>query len=197
MGCPDSPANTISAVFLDRDGVINVDSPDYIRHENAFHPIPGSLRAISRLTRVQVPVIVITNQSGIGRGLFSMADLDAIHQKLHQMTTTCGGTITDIFFCPHRPDEGCDCRKPRPGLLIQASLRHRIDLSAAVMIGDSAKDILAGKAAGCGRTLLVKTGNGRDALARLSAAGDLPDDVVDDLGAAVTVLLTPGSSNLS
>ncbi|MDL2275358.1 D-glycero-beta-D-manno-heptose 1,7-bisphosphate 7-phosphatase [Desulfosarcina sp. OttesenSCG-928-G10] len=197
MVCPDSPANTISAVFLDRDGVINADSPDYIRHADAFHPIPGSLQAISRLTRVQVPVIVITNQSGIGRGLFSMADLDAIHRKLHQMTTACGGTITDIFFCPHRPDEGCDCRKPLPGLLIQASLRHRIDLSAAVMIGDSAKDILAGKAAGCGRTLLVKTGNGRDALARLSAAGDLPDDVVDDLGAAVTVLLTPGSSNPS
>lgn len=196
MRPPDSPANTISAVFLDRDGVINADSPDYIRNADAFHPIPGSLEAISRLTACHLPVIVITNQSGIGRGLFSMADLEAIHQKLRQMVSASGGAITDIFFCPHRPDQGCDCRKPLPGLLIQASLRHRIDLSNAVMIGDSAKDILAGKAAGCGKTLLVRTGNGADSVARLSAFGSRPDHVADDLSAAVAWLLSPGAPAL-
>jgi D-glycero-D-manno-heptose 1,7-bisphosphate phosphatase len=179
-------------VFLDRDGVINADSPDYIKSRAEFHPLPGSLEAIARLTREGVRVIVITNQSAINRGMVPLAELQAIHQELCAAVSAQGGRITDIFFCPHHPDEGCACRKPKPGLILAACRRHGIDPSRTVMVGDSARDILAGQAAGCGRTVLVRTGDAQSALQSLAEQGRRPDHVTTDLAAAVGWILDQG-----
>ncbi|WP_419661222.1 histidinol-phosphate phosphatase family protein [Desulfosarcina variabilis str. Montpellier] len=176
-------------IFIDRDGVINQDSPHYIKSREEFFPLPGSIEAITRLSQAGIRVIVITNQSAVNRGMMSLAELQAIHQNLRAAVSDQGGRITDIFFCPHRPDEHCACRKPKPGLILAACQRHGIDLSHAVMIGDSAKDILAGQAAGCGRTVLVQTGNGQSALQALDQAGQVPDHVAVDLAAAADWIL--------
>lgn len=177
-------------VFLDRDGVINTDSPHYIKNWAEFRFIPGSLGAIARLSRSGVAVIVITNQSAINRGLVPLAELQAMHHRLCQAVAAGGGRITDILFCPHRPDEDCDCRKPKPGLILAAAKRYGLDLSGAVMVGDSVKDILAGKAAGCGRTVLVQTGNGIAAGRSLAQIGQSPDHVAADLERAVEWILS-------
>lgn len=176
-------------VFLDRDGVINQDSPNYIKRWAEFDFLPGSLKAIARLTRAGLTVIVITNQSAINRGMVPLAELEIMHRRMRRAVADSGGSITDIFFCPHRPDEGCDCRKPKPGMILAARDRYGIDLSSAVMVGDSAKDIQAGQAAGCGRTVLVLTGNGKAALQTLRAIDQGPDHVAGDLEDAVWWLL--------
>jgi len=181
--------NPLKTVFLDRDGVINEDSPDYIRCWAEFHFIPGSLDAIARLTRSGFSVIVITNQSVINRRMVALTELESMHRKLCQAVSDGGGRITDIFYCPHRPDEDCDCRKPKPGLIFAARDRYRIDLSSAVMVGDSVKDILVGQAAGCGRTVLVKTGNGMNAIQTLEQTGQSPDHVATDLDRAARWIL--------
>jgi D-glycero-D-manno-heptose 1,7-bisphosphate phosphatase len=183
------PAMNYSTVFLDRDGVINEDSPDYIKSRAELRFIPGSLEAIARLTRKGVRTIVITNQSAINRGMVPPAELEAIHRHLRDTVAASGGKITDIFFCPHRPDEGCPCRKPLPGLILAARERYGMNLSGSVMVGDSAKDILAGKAAGCGLTVLVETGNGKNARQALEATDQHPDHVAADLEAAVDWIL--------
>jgi len=187
--------NVPSTIFLDRDGVINEDSPDYIKCWADFHFIPGSLDAVARLTRSGCSVIVITNQSAINRRWVSLAELERMHRRLRQAVLDSGGRITDIFYCPHRPDEGCGCRKPKPGLIFAARDRYGLDLSRAVMVGDSAKDILAGQAAGCGRTILVQTGNGMTAIKDLEETGQCPDHVAADLERAVQWILDrPGAS---
>ncbi len=178
----------LKTVFLDRDGVINADSPAYIKSWAEFHFIPGSLDAIARLTRAGRSVIVITNQSAINRGLVPPSELETMHRRMRQAVCDAGGRITDIFFCPHRPDENCGCRKPRPGMILAARDRYGIDLASAVLVGDSVKDILAGRAAGC-RTVLVQTGNGSTAIQRLKASGQTPDHVAADLGRAVDWIL--------
>jgi len=187
-------SNPHKTVFLDRDGVINADSPDYIKCWAEFHFIPGSLDAIARLTHSGCSVIVITNQSVINRRWVSVTELETMHRKLSQAVSDSGGRITDIFYCPHRPDEGCGCRKPKPGLIFAARDRYGIDLSRAVMVGDSVKDILAGQAAGCGQTVLVQTGNGMTAIQALEETGQRPDHVAADLDrAAQWILDRPGS----
>jgi D-glycero-D-manno-heptose 1,7-bisphosphate phosphatase len=181
--------NPCKTVFLDRDGVINQDSPDYIKCWAEFDFIPGSLDAIARLTRGGCCVIVITNQSVINRRMVALTELEAMHRKLRQAVADSGGRIADIFYCPHRPDEGCACRKPKPGLIFAARDRYGIDLAGAVMVGDSVKDILAGKASGCGRTVLVETGNGMTAIQTLEQTGQSPDHVAADLDRAARWIL--------
>jgi D-glycero-D-manno-heptose 1,7-bisphosphate phosphatase len=178
-----------TTVFLDRDGVINHDSPDYIKNWAEFHFIPGSREAIAGLTESGITVIVITNQSAVNRGMISLHTLEKMHDRMCRAVADSGGKITDIFFCPHRPDENCDCRKPEPGLIFSARDRHGIDLSKTVMVGDSAKDIRAGKAAGCGLTVLVRTGNGESALAALAASHQPPDHVAADLTRAAAWII--------
>lgn len=181
--------NPCKTVFLDRDGVINMDSPDYIKSWAEFFFIPGSLDAIARLTRNGYAVIVITNQSAVNRRMITLTDLETIHRRLCQSACNSGGRITDIFFCPHRPDENCACRKPKPGMILAARKRYGIDLAGAVMVGDSGQDILAGQAAGCGRTVLVKTGHGISAVQSLEEIGRTPDHVAADLDRAVGWIL--------
>ena len=168
-------------VFLDRDGTINRDSPGYIKSREEFEFLPGSLEAIKALTVNRFTIIVITNQSALPRKLISLEELKYIHSMLLQSVRSNGGEIKDIFYCPHMPEDGCDCRKPEPGLILDARRKYSIDLADAVMIGDSHRDIECGINAGCGRTVLVKTGIHANTAERLAEKDIYPDYVAQDL----------------
>lgn len=146
-------------VILDRDGVINYDSPSYIRSPDEWKPIPGSLEAIARLNQAGYHVVVATNQSGVGRGLFEMATLNAIHDKMHRALGTVGGRIDAVFFCPHAQDAGCRCRKPRPGLYEEIARRYGVGLAGVPCVGDALRDLEAAAAVGA-QPMLVLTGKG-------------------------------------
>jgi D-glycero-D-manno-heptose 1,7-bisphosphate phosphatase len=145
-------------VFLDRDGTINRDSSDYVKNREEFEFLPGSLEAIKNLAINGFVNIVITNQSAVPRNLISLNELERVHDMMIQAVAQSGGEIKDVFYCPHLPDDDCDCRKPEPGLIYQAREKYGIDLTAAVMVGDSAKDIECARRAGCGSAVLVKSG---------------------------------------
>jgi D-glycero-D-manno-heptose 1,7-bisphosphate phosphatase len=168
-------------VFLDRDGTINRDSPDYIKSRGEFEFLPGSLEAISNLTRHGFVTIVVTNQSAVPRKLISPMELEFIHSMMAQTVALNGGEIKDVFYCPHMPEDGCDCRKPEPGLIFQARDKYEIDLTAAVMVGDSVKDIECARRAGCGRAVLVKSGLKDDVKNELKSRQTRVDFVADDL----------------
>ena len=146
-------------VILDRDGVINEDSPDYIKSPDEWVPMPGSLEAIALLGQHGINVFVATNQAGIARGKLTIDNLLAIHDKMRNEVEAAGGKIAGIRFCPHHPDEQCRCRKPRPGLLEQLAGSHGLDLTTGDYVGDSLTDLRAAEAANC-RGILVLTGNG-------------------------------------
>lgn len=150
-------------VILDRDGVINKDSVDYIKTADEWEPIDGSLEAIALLTVNKIDVYIATNQAGIARGKLTLDALDNIHKKMLAEVESAGGRIVDIKFCPHHPDERCQCRKPKPGLLEALSTIHQLDLTKGCYVGDSLKDLLAAEAASC-VGVLVLTGNGIDTL---------------------------------
>jgi len=173
-------------VILDRDGVINADSPDFIKSPEEFIPLPGSIEAIGDLCRAGFRVVVASNQSGVGRGLFSLATLDLIHEKLRTEVEAAGGAVSGIFFCPHRPEEGCACRKPEPGLLNQIAVAFDDDLGDVPVIGDSVRDLDAAIAAGA-RPLLVRTGNGAATEHELAEDSSIP--VYDDLLAAAKAII--------
>lgn len=167
----------MSLIILDRDGVINEDSDEYIKSPEEWIPIEGSLEAIARLHHHGYRVVVVTNQSGVARGLFSIDTLMAIHSKMHQQINEAGGSIEAIFFCPHAPANRCDCRKPKPGLLKQVEQRFGVSLRGVCAIGDSLRDIEAARAMGAA-PVLVRTGKGERTLAnhREQLAGVPIDD---------------------
>ena len=158
---------TVSLVILDRDGVINHDSDDYIKSPDEWQPLPGSLEAIARLCRADYTVVVATNQAGVGRGLFSQEMLIRIHRKMASSIRDKGGRLDSVFFCPHSPAEQCGCRKPKPGMLLEISNRLGIGLSGVPVVGDSLRDLEAAEAAGA-IPVLVKTGRGRLTQEKLS-----------------------------
>jgi D-glycero-D-manno-heptose 1,7-bisphosphate phosphatase len=178
-----------SAVFLDRDGVINNDSEDYIKSWPEFKFIPGSIEAIRLLTVNGLNPIIITNQSLINRNMISINALNRIHDMMKKKIENKGGRIKDIFFCPHSPEDNCECRKPKPGLIHQAESKYNLRLESAVMIGDSAKDIECAKNAGC-NSVLVKTGNGKNAMAELKNKHLHPGHIANNLYEAVLWLLS-------
>lgn len=184
-------------VFLDRDGTINVDSVDYVKSRSEFAFIPGSIEAIKDLTANGCTTIVITNQSALARGFVSPEELDAIHAMMCREVAAAGGKITDIFFCPHLPDDGCRCRKPAPGLIDQARQKYDIDLADSVMIGDSAKDIECGRNAGCGRTVLVESGLARDVEKKLLKKSIAADFVAGNLLEAAAWIIANEEKNLN
>jgi D-glycero-D-manno-heptose 1,7-bisphosphate phosphatase len=147
-------------VILDRDGVINHDSDQYIKSPDEWRPIPGSLAAIARLNQAGYRVVVATNQSGVGRGLFETDTLLAIHDKMLKALTQVGGRLDAIFFCPHTNADNCDCRKPKPGMLKEIAGRFNADLAGVPAVGDSLRDLQAAVAAGA-QPMLVLTGKGR------------------------------------
>ncbi|WP_412478946.1 D-glycero-beta-D-manno-heptose 1,7-bisphosphate 7-phosphatase [Azonexus sp. IMCC34839] len=173
-------------VILDRDGVINFDSAQFIKSPEEWKPIPGSLEAIARLRQNGYRVVVATNQSGVGRGLFDMDTLNRIHQKMHKAVTAIGGQIDAIFYCPHAADSKCDCRKPKPGMFKRISETLNVDLNGIFTVGDSLRDLQAGVATGC-KPMLVLTGKGE----KTKAEGNLPEGTLEfaDLAAAVDHIL--------
>lgn len=146
-------------IILDRDGVINFDSDQFIKSPDEWKPIPGSLEAIARLNQWGWRVVVASNQSGVGRGLFGMDTLNAINDKMVRSLAQAGGRLDAIFFCPHSADSTCDCRKPKPGMFVQIGERFNVDLSGVPVVGDSLRDLQAGVAVGC-KPYLVLTGKG-------------------------------------
>ena len=174
-------------VILDRDGTINQDSDQYIKSPAEWKPIPGSLEAIARLTQGGWRIAVATNQSGIARGLIDMSTLNAIHAEMHRAVGQAGGRIDAIFFCPHSADSNCECRKPKPGLLLEIASRFGVNLKGVPMIGDTMRDVAAAAAAGA-QPWLVLTGNGR----KSRDAGGLPQgtQIAPDL-AAIAARLAP------
>ncbi|MEO7107673.1 MAG: D-glycero-beta-D-manno-heptose 1,7-bisphosphate 7-phosphatase [Rhodoferax sp.] len=176
-------------VILDRDGTINEDSVDFVKSPSEWEPLPGALEAIARLNHAGWHVVVATNQSGLGRGLFDVASLNAMHTKMHTMLAAVGGRVDAIFYCPHAPDEGCRCRKPEPGLFEQIGERYGIDLQGVPAVGDAQRDLVSAVTAGC-EPHLVLTGK-----AAAYRGGDLPEGypidtiVHQDLAAFVDYLV--------
>jgi D-glycero-D-manno-heptose 1,7-bisphosphate phosphatase len=172
-------------IILDRDGVINYDSPAFIKTPEEWKPIPGSLGAIARLTQMGYRVVVATNQSGIGRGLLDMAALNAINDKMWKAANQAGGRIDVMFFCPHTCADKCDCRKPAVGMFKEISQRFGLGLTGILVIGDSLRDLQAAAAVGA-TPVLVLTGKGE----KTKAAGGLPENtqIFPDLAAVVNAL---------
>jgi D-glycero-D-manno-heptose 1,7-bisphosphate phosphatase len=173
-------------VILDRDGTINHDSDRYIKSPAEWRPIKGSLEAIARLNQAGYRIAVATNQSGIARGLFDTTTLIAIHDMLQRTAAQVGGRIDAFFFCPHAADSACECRKPKPGMLLEIARRFNVSLADTYMVGDAQRDIEAASAAGA-RPVLVLTGKGNET----QAAGKLPPgtEVFPDLAAFAEHLL--------
>ncbi len=171
------------AVLLDRDGTINVERADYVKSIEELVLLDGALAAIRNLSHFDVPIVLITNQSAIGRGIVTPAQIAEIHSHLCASVQQAGGRIDAVYTCPHRPDEGCDCRKPKPGLLLAAAADFRLDLRRCVFIGDSVTDLAAARAVGC-QPVMVRTGRQAQVLA-MRAEQDRSLVLVDHLGAAV------------
>ncbi len=174
-------------VILDRDGVINFDSAQFIKNPAEWKPLPGSLEAIARLCQNGYRVVVATNQSGVGRGLFDMDMLNRIHDKMHKALFAVGGRIEAIFYCPHAADSDCECRKPKPGMFKLISQTLNIPLDGVPAIGDSLRDLEAAAAVGC-QPMLVLTGKGE----KTQAENKLPEgtQIFSDLAQAVDAILT-------
>jgi D-glycero-D-manno-heptose 1,7-bisphosphate phosphatase len=169
-------------VILDRDGVINQDSARFIKSPDEWRPIPRSLEAIAKLNHAGYHVVLATNQSGVGRGLFEVSTLNAIHDKMHRALSQIGGRVDAIFFCPHAQDADCACRKPRPGLLEEIARRFNVDLKGVPSVGDSLRDLEAAAAVGAA-PILVLTGKGQ----KTQEDGGLPEGtrIYSDLAHAV------------
>jgi D-glycero-D-manno-heptose 1,7-bisphosphate phosphatase len=174
-------------VILDRDGVINFDSDHFVKSPAEWKPIPGSLEAIARLTQAGYRVVVASNQSGIGRGLFDMDTLNAIHDKMHRAVNDAGGRIDAIFYCPHAAESNCDCRKPKPGMFERIAGCYNTDLADVCAVGDSLRDLQAAAAAGA-KPMLVLSGKGKETQQK----EEVPEGtlVFEDLAAVAEHLLT-------
>ena len=175
-------------IILDRDGVINHDSDDFIKSPEEWQPIDGSLKAISRLHRNGYRVVVITNQSGVARGLLDIDQLNRIHQKMMHEVQEKGGQIDSILFCPHGPDDGCNCRKPKTGMYEDLAERLQVKLNSVIAVGDSERDLISARAVGA-QPVLVKTGKGMRTLASADAASLDAVPVFEDLDAVVDAVL--------
>ena len=174
-------------IILDRDGVINEDSDVYIKSPAEWRPLPGAADAIARLNHGGYRAVVATNQSGIGRGLFDTATLNLMHEKMHRVVALAGGRIDAVFFCPHKNDDNCKCRKPKPGMYREIAHRFGRDLKGVPAVGDSLRDLEAAAAVGC-EPVLVKTGKG---MGTLAAGGLPPGTMVFDNLAAVAAHYRP------
>lgn len=176
------------AIFLDRDGVINADRPDYVKSWEEFALLPGALEALRELSATRMPIVVITNQSAINRGLTSFEVVESINRRLMALVAEAGGRIEAVAWCPHRPEEQCGCRKPAPGLLHYAAEALRLDLARSYLVGDAESDIAAGMAAGC-KSLLVLTGRGAAQRAKVEERWGARCVIVPDLMAAARWIL--------
>jgi D-glycero-D-manno-heptose 1,7-bisphosphate phosphatase len=184
---PPKRARDVRLVLLDRDGVVNEDSDAYVKSVAEWLPVRGSLEAIARLHRAGFAVVVLSNQSGLARGLFDRAALDAIHREMCARVEAVGGRIAGVFFCPHCQDEGCGCRKPEPGLFHQVERALGASVEGAPFVGDKASDLEAARRAGC-VPILVRTGKG--AATERAGLGLEGSRIFDDLAQAVDFLIS-------
>ncbi len=183
----------MDALFLDRDGVINVNRADHVKSWDQFAFVAGALNALRRLRDAGVPIVIVTNQAIIGRRMVDQEIVEDIHRRLKRAVEWAGGQVLDILYCPHAPEDNCNCRKPHPGLLVEAAQRHGFDLSRCGLVGDAVTDILAGQAVGC-TTVMVRTGRGTEQF-QIAAHMTLNSfHLSDDLGDAVEWLLTQQQS---
>ncbi len=176
------------AIFIDRDGVICHNRTDHVKSWAEFAFLPTALAALESLAAIPLPIVVITNQAAINRGIVSAETVDAIHAQMRQVIHDAGGRIDRIMVCPHRPDEQCSCRKPQPGLLLQAAQELQLDLVGSYLIGDALTDIAAGQTVGC-RCFLVLTGRGPEQWLHSQAQSRNGFTVADDLQAAARSIL--------
>jgi D-glycero-D-manno-heptose 1,7-bisphosphate phosphatase len=176
----------MNLIILDRDGVINFDSDLYIKTPEEWKPIPGSLEGIARLNQAGYRVVVATNQSGVGRGLFDMPMLNAIHDKMHKSCALAGGRIDAVFFCPHNDESNCNCRKPKSGMIEEIATRYATSMQDVPAVGDSLRDLEATSRLGA-KPYLVLTGKGT----KTQASGGLPEGtlIFPDLAAVVATLI--------
>lgn len=165
------------AVFLDRDGVINADPVQFVTKPEELRLLPSSAEAIARFNAAGVAVIVCSNQSGVAKGLYTLETLEQISERLQELLSAHNARIDAFYYCPHDDEDGCDCRKPKPGLLLRAAQEHHIDLSRSVFVGDSWRDVIAGKGAGV-RTVLVLSGHVKPEMLRSPEMRDHPPDCV-------------------
>lgn len=177
-------------LILDRDGVINQDSDAYIKSVEEWIPIPGSIEAIAQLSKAGWTVAIATNQSGIARGYYDLATLDAMHARLRELVAEQGGEVGLIVYCPHGPDEGCDCRKPKPGMLKTIADHYAVDLAGVWFVGDSKGDLEAALAVDC-QSVLVMTGKGQKTRNTPLPANTL---IFDDLAAVAAELIHNNAS---
>jgi D-glycero-D-manno-heptose 1,7-bisphosphate phosphatase len=176
---------TTPAIFLDRDGVLIENRPNYVRSWGDVELFPQAVEAVAAVSHWPYKIIIVTNQSAIGRGLVSLETVEAINQRLVELVAAANGRIDAVFTCPHAPQENCACRKPRPGLLLQAAAQHDLDLSQSIMIGDALTDLLAGRRAGVKLSALVRTGRGNEQLQLPEARPLQPIPTFADLSAAL------------
>lgn len=167
-------------IFLDRDGVINENRDSHVTSWSEFEFLPGTLKALRLLTAAGFRIFVVTNQACVNRGLLSVGALDDIHRRMREAAGRRGARITDVRFCPHRPDEACGCRKPMPGMLLELAQTYGISLGETYLVGDALTDVAAGRAAGC-RTVLVQTGRGAAQIAAAESGEPQPDLIADNL----------------
>ena len=167
-------------IILDRDGVLNQDSDQYIKSADEWLALPGSMEAVGKLTQAGFTLAVATNQSGLARGYFTLAELQAMHEKMTKLAAQHGGRFAHIAYCPHGPDDSCQCRKPLPGLIHEIETTLNLSAQGAWVVGDSIRDLEAGNQAGC-KTALVRTGKGRQSEKKLTAAQLNQTLVFDDL----------------
>jgi D-glycero-D-manno-heptose 1,7-bisphosphate phosphatase len=177
--------------LLDRDGVINRELGHFVRDWSEFEFLPGVLQALRRLASLSIPVVVVTNQSAVGRGWMSAPELGAIHQRMLIEVRAAGGRLDDILVCPHAPDAGCACRKPLPGLLLEAAAKHGFELGRTLMAGDKERDVEAARAAGA---IPVLVGSGPEVAAALARKGGGRLEIAEDLLALVNSLMTAHSA---
>jgi D-glycero-D-manno-heptose 1,7-bisphosphate phosphatase len=177
-----------SAVFLDRDGVIIQNRSAYVRCWEDVEFLPVALQALYLLSQSAYKIIIITNQSAVGRGIISMAQANEINDLIIQQISEAGGRVDGLYVCPHSPSENCPCRKPKPGLILQAAEELMIDLKTSYMIGDALTDLQAGQAAGIPNNILVKTGRGSDQLGSQLNRNWPPHFVVDNLSSAIEMI---------
>lgn len=182
-------------VILDRDGVINHDSAEFVKSLSEWQPIDGSIEAIARLSRAGFTVAVATNQSGVGRKLVDKPSLDAMHDKLRSLVRDLGGDLGRIVYCPHHPDDGCECRKPAPGLLKRLSREYGVPLDRVPVVGDSERDVDAAYAVNA-RPILVLTGDGKKAARKLEQRGERVETFAD-LDAAADALISERADKAS
>lgn len=178
------------ALFLDRDGVLIENRDEYVLSWADVVILPGALEALAKASRSPYKIVIVTNQSAIGRGLISLSMAEEINHQLLKKIHEAGGRVDGVFMCPHRPEESCNCRKPQPGLLFQAAQALSLDLNRSILIGDALSDITAGQAAGIAQTILVQTGRGKSQAIKAEAGHLKPFLVYETLAEALAAFIT-------